>query len=254
MKSRMKLKTELWKIVPASILIMVLLSTMASSNADVQGIQQDNMVKFDVKNVGTDPMYVLNALIVFDSSGNTIYSSQKLSSAEVLKLEPGAIYTFEWNTENVPEGKYTAKIYQGDEIKSLIANPVSVELGRKPAKPVLYTDRKFYESGESVSVTFQNNGIATIYANVNNWEITNLDTGTVVYTLSRDCSYGYGGCADSFEPFGFMEYIEQTWDQKDTGGNQVASGSYMVTAEYSESSSGVPNDTISTKKFIIRTP
>jgi len=252
----MRLKSKLWKIVPLALLTIMLFSAMASANVDVQTYEQEDSVRFVITNVGEVPTYVLNALLELDKTGNTIKTSQELSSAELLRILPGKSYTFELNTDDLPEGEYTGKIYHGDDRRDLRAISKDFLKARKPGKPIFYTDKKLYKYGKKIDVTFQNMGFGTIYPNVNNWEITSLDTGNVVYTLSKDCPpYGYGGsCEDFFERLRFMDDIEQTWDQKDSSGNQVASGRYEVTAEYSlqDPSSGTPDiKTISTKTFFI---
>ncbi len=255
MKNRIRLNAKIWKIVPVALLTIMLFSTIAFAEVDVQINQQDDSVKLVVTNVGKSPTYILNALTLLNEKGNPIYTSQELSSAEVLKINPGISYAFEWDTEGAPEGRYIGKIYQGDNKGSLRAKSINFQIGKRPGKPILYTDKKIYKPGKKIDVTFKNMGLGTIYVNVNNWEIINLDTGKVVFTLSQDCTFGYRGCADSFEPLRFMKDIEQTWDQKDTKGNQVAPGSYIVTAEYSNtdpSSGRFDIKTVSTKKFFIR--
>ena len=188
-----------------------------------------------------------------------VYTSQEQSSAELLKIGPGVSYTFEWNIDDVPEGKYIQKIYQGDDKRNLKAISFDFLRGKRQDKPILYTGNKFYKYGENVDITFMNMGTYTIYVNVNNWEIKNLDTGKVVIRISQDCTfgygYGYGGCGDSFEPLRFLKTIERTWDQKDSNGKQVVPGKYDVTAEYSNkdpSSEKIRIEKISTKKFYIR--
>lgn len=255
MRNRIRLNVKILKIVPVALLTIILFSTIAFAKVDVQINQQDDSVIFVVKNVGKSPTYVLNALTVLDEEGNTIYTSQELSSNEVLRINPGVSYTFEWNADDVSEGTFTGKIYQGDEKRTLRATLTKFAIKPIPGRPRFYTDKKSYRYGENVDVRFRNMGPGTIYVNVNNWKITNLDTEKVVNTLSKDCTFGYGGCADSFEPLRFLKQIEQTWDQKDSSGNQVAPGSYMVTAEYSNNdpSFGRPDiKTLSTKKFFIR--
>ena len=157
--------------------------------------------------------------------------------------------------DNIPEGKYKNKIYQGDNKRNL--RPISLDFlrGKRQGKPILFTGKQFYKIGEDVDMTLMNMGTRIIYVNINNWEVKNLDTGNVVYRLSQDCSFGYGGCADSFEPLRFLKAIEKTWNQKDNKGNQVVPGKYEVTAEYSKkdpSSGKIKIETISTKKFYLR--
>lgn len=255
MKNRIRLNAKIWKIVPVAILTIMLFSTIAFAKLEVKIDQQDDNVKFIVKNVGNKPAYVLNALTILDEGGNAFYTSQDPSSAELLNINPGVSYTFELDSENVPEGNYAGKIFQGDGKRSLVATSIGFQIKKKSGKPVLYTDKKFYKYGKDVDITFRNMGLGTIYVNVNNWKITSLDTGKIVNILSQDCTFGYGGCADSFEPLRFMQKLEQTWDQKDSSGNQVVPGSYIVAAEYSVNnpSSGTPEiKTISSKKFSIR--
>lgn len=255
MGNRIRLNANIWKIVPVALLTIMLFSTIAFAKVDVQINQQDDSVRFVVKNVGESPAYILNALTVLNEKGNTIYTSQELSSNEVLRINPGISYTFEWNTGDVPEGTFTGKIYQGDDKRTLRAALTKFEIKPIPGRPRFYTDKISYRHGENVDVIFRNMGLGTIYVNVNNWKITNLDTGEVVNILSKDCTFGYGDCADSFEPLRFLKQIEQAWDQKDSSGNQVVPGSYMVTAEYSNNdpSFGSPDiKTISTRKFFIR--
>lgn len=255
MKNRIRLNKKIWKIVPATLLIIMLFSGMVSAKVEVQIYEQDDSVRFDVRNSGNSPAYILNALTVLDDKGRIIYSSQELSSAEVLRINPGKSFTFEWDSEVIPEGTYKVKIYQGENNKNLKALLFDFSREQRPGKPKLYTDKKSYKFGADVDITFGNLGFGTIYANVNNWEITNLNTHKVVKTLSQDCTYGYGGCADSFLLLRFKERIEQTWDQKDEFGNQVAPGSYMVTVEYSirdPSSGSTEIRTISSNRFFIK--
>jgi hypothetical protein len=254
MQNIIRTNAKIWKIVPVSLLTMMLFSTMAYAAVDIHTDQQDDSVRFITKNVGASPTYVLNALTILDAKGNTIYTSQDISSAEVLRINPGVSYTFEWDSGDVPDGTYRGVIYQGDIKRSLRTTSTNFVIKPRPGKPSLYTNKISYSYGESVDVTFNNAGLGTIYVNVNNWKITDLDTGKVVNTLSQNCSFGYGGCADSFDPLRFMRQVKQTWNQKDSRGNQVSPGSYIVTAEYSnkDPSSGKPNiKTISTKKFFL---
>jgi len=256
MKDRIGTIGKIWKIAPLALLTLMLFSTIAFAKVDVQISEPDDGVKFVVKNVGERPTYVLNSLAILDDKGNKLYTSQELSSAELLKIDPGKSFTFEWDRVDVPEGVYTGKIYEENNKRNLRAISVNFLKLANQGKPKLFTDKKIYKFGENVDVIFRNMGLGTVYVNVNNWEITNPDTGEVVTTLSKECTFGYGGCVDSFEPLRFMKSIEQTWDQKDSSGNQVAPGKYMVTAEYSNSdpSSGSEIKTISTKKFFIKSP
>ena len=257
MENKGRLNTKTWSLVPLALVLLtlVMFPAMASAKVDVHINQQDDSVRFEVKNIGDKPTYVLNSLSVSDEAGNTVYTSQEQSSAELLKIEPGVSYSFEWDSNHVPEGKYLQKIYQGDERRNLKPISFGFSLGKRHDNPILYTDKKFYKYGENVDIAFMNMGTQTIYVNVNNWEIRNQDTGEVVYSPSQDCSFGYGGCADSFEPLRFLKTIEKTWDQKDSNGNQVESGKYDVTAEYSNkdpSSGKIRIETITTKDFYIR--
>jgi len=257
MENKSKSNARTWTIVTieVALLIILLFPPMVSAKVDVSVDQLDDRMKFEVKNVGEQPTFVLNALTVLDEKGNVVYTSQDLSSAELLKIEPGISYSFEWNMDNIPEGKYKNKIYQGDNKRNL--RPISLDFlrGKRQGKPILFTGKQFYKIGEDVDMTLMNMGTRIIYVNINNWEVKNLDTGNVVYRLSQDCSFGYGGCADSFEPLRFLKAIEKTWNQKDNKGNQVVPGKYEVTAEYSKkdpSSGKIKIETISTKKFYIR--
>lgn len=255
MKNRPELNAKIWKIVTVAILSIMLFSTIAFAKVEVKIDQQDDNVKFIVKNVGNKPAYVLNALTILDEGGNIFYTSQDPSSAELLNINPGISYVFELDSENMPEGSYTGKIFQGDSKRSLAATSIDLRIKERPGKPVLYADKKFYKYGKDVDITFRNMGLGTIYVNVNNWKITSLETGKIVNSLSQDCTFGYGGCADSFEPLRFMQKVKQTWDQKDSSGNQVNPGSYIVTAEYSVNNpaSGTPEiKTISSNKFFIK--
>lgn len=241
--------------VTLALLIILLLPTMVSSKVDVSVDQQEENINFEIKNVGDKPTYVINAMTVMDENGTSVYTSQELSRAELLRIEPGISYSFDLNTEDLPEGTYTNRIYQGDDRRNL--KPISMEFqrGKRQQKPLMFTGKKFYKYGEEIDVTFMNMGTRILYVNVNNWEVRNLDTGNMVYELSQDCTFGYGGCADSFEPLRFLKAIEKTWKQKDGSGNQVAPGKYDVTAEYSNrdpTSGNIRIETIKTKKFYIR--
>jgi hypothetical protein len=237
------------------LVTLMLFSAMVSAKVDVQIDQQNDSVRLEVKNIGVNSTYLLNSMIVSDEGGNIIYTSQEQSSAELLKIDPGVTYTFEYNIDDVPPGKYIQKIYEGADRRNL--NVISFDFlrGKRQDKPILYTGKKFYKYGEDVDISFMNLGTYTIYVNVNNWEIRNRDTGKVVFRPSQDCTFGYSGCADSFEPLRFLKTIERTWDQKDSNGNQVVPGKYDVTAEYSDkdpSSGKIKIKTITTKKFYIR--
>jgi len=239
------------------LLILMSFSTTAYARVDTHIEESEDVMRLVVENTGDRPTYVLNSLIVSDSKGNIIYTSQEGSSAEVLRIYPGKKYIFEWNTEDVPEGNYKEKIYQGDNAKTLRSISIDCFIKPKPRKPIFYTKEMFYKYGEKVTITFKNNDLRTIFVNVNNWEIINLDNREVVKNLSSECSYGYGGCMDLFEPLRFMQTVTQTWNQKDNSGKQVAPGKYMITAEYSyrDPASGIQDiRTISTKKFFIRPP
>ncbi len=252
---RSNVKTWLLVTLALALLTLMLFPSMASAKVDVHTDQQNDSVRFEVKNTGDKPTYLLNSLLVSDEEGRNVYTSQEKSSAELLKIDPGISYAFEWDIDDVPEGKYVQKIYQGDDKKNLSAISFDFLRGKRQEKPILYTGKKFYKYGENIDIAFINMGTYTIYVNVNNWEIKNRDTGEVVFRPSQDCSFGYSGCADSFEPLKFLKTIERTWDQKDSDGNQVAPGKYDVTAEYSNkdpSSGKVKIEKITTKKFYIR--
>ncbi len=251
MKNRPGL-TKIYKIIPVALLIIMLFSTIAYGEVDIQTDQQEDSVMVVVKNVGEKPVYLLNALTILDGNGNTVYNSEDISSAQVLKIIQGVSYTFEWDTDDIPEGTYTGKIFEGDDTRTLRAISTNFVIKPRPARPRFYTNKISYSFGKKVDVTFRNTGKETIYTNVNNWKITNLDTGKVVDTLSQDCTFGYGGCADLFVPLRFMQKVKQTWDQKDSSGNQVVPGRYKVTTEYSNNPSGSDSKTISTKTFFIR--
>ncbi len=261
MKNKFRLNTKTWSLMPLAVglLILMLFPAMASANVDVHVDQQNDSVRLEVKNVGDKPAYVLNSLTVSDEKGKDVYTSQERSSAELLKIGPGIKYTFEWNIDDVPEGKYIQKIYQGEDSKNLKAISVEFLRGKRHDKPILYTGNKVYKYGENVDVTFMNMGTYSIFVNVNNWEIKNIGTEKVVNKISQDCTfgygYGYGGCGDSFEPLRFLKTIENSWDQKDVSGKQVVPGIYEVTAEYSNkdpSSQRIRIEEISTKKFYIK--
>lgn len=257
MEYKVRLNAKTWLLVPLALalLTLMLFPVMASAKLDVHMDQQNDSVRFEVKNAGDKPTYLLNSLTVSDEAGNIVYNSQEQSSAELLKIEPGVSYAFEWDIDDVPEGKYIQKIYQGDERRNLSAISFDFSRGKRQDKPILYTGKKFYKYGEDVDIAFMNMGTYIIYVNVNNWEIENQDTGEVVFRASQDCTFGYGSCADSFEPLRFLKTIEKTWDQKDSNGNQVVPGKYDLTAEYSKkdpSSGSIRIETITTKKFYIR--
>jgi hypothetical protein len=257
MKNKVRSNAKTWLLVPLALalLTLILLPAMAFAKVDVHTDQQNDSVRFEVKNTGDKSTFLLNSLTVSDEEGNSVYTSQEKSSADLLNLEPGVSYVFEWNINNVPEGKYIQKIYQGDDRRNLKAISFDFLRGKRHDKPMLYTDKKFYKYGENVDIAFMNMGIHTIYVNVNNWEIRNRDTGNVVFRLSQDCTFGYSDCGDSFEPLRFLKTIEKTWDEKDSNGNQVTPGKYDVTAEYSNkdpSSGKVGIETITTNKFYVR--
>lgn len=261
MKNKIKLSAKIGEIVSMMLLLILLtlmmFSTTAYAKVDVHIEQNEDVVQFIVENTGHTPAYVLNSLTVSDKNGHVIYTSQERSSAEVLRIYPGKKYIFEWDTADVPEGNYKGKIYQGDNVKKLKSISIDCIVKPKPKEPIFFTDERFYKYGENVSVIFKNNNLRTVYVNVNNWRITNLDTRMVVRNLSIECSFGYGGCFDLFEPLKFRENVTQTWDQKDNSGRQVAFGKYMVTAEYSyrDPASGMQDiKNISTKTFFIRPP
>ena len=247
-------RTKPWKIasVALALLTLTLFSTMASAKMDVNTDQLDENLTLVVNNSGDSPAYMLNAFTVLNENGEEVYSSQEPSEAELLRINPNISYTFEKDTEDLPEGNYTGKIYQGDDEKNLKEEKIDFHIKPRSGKLILNTDKKSYKSGKRIYVNFINRGFRNIYANVNNWKITDLDTGAVVYTLSQDCTFGYGDCANSFEPFSFREHIEQAWNQKDVSGHQVAPGRYMVTAEYSDNPSGSESKTISTNTFFIK--
>jgi flagellar hook assembly protein FlgD len=240
----------------------MIFSVMASAEVDFHAEPQDDSVKFVIKNIGHEPVYVLDSLAVLDENGTEVYTSQDRSSADLLRIDPGISYALEWNTANVPEGNYTPKIYHGDNKRNLKAISIDFFRGKRNSKPILYTDEKFYKYGEKVDITFMNMGTNKIYVNINNWEIKNLDTGKVVSRVSQDCSFGYGygygygsECPDYFEPLRFLKTVQNIWNQTDIKGNQVVPGKYDVTAEYSKndpSSKKMRLETISTQKFYIR--
>jgi flagellar hook assembly protein FlgD len=257
MKHEVRSNEKTWILVPLALalLTLMLFPAVASAKVDVQMDQLNDSVRLVVKNTGDKSTFLLNSLTVSDDSGKNVYTSQEKSSADLLNLEPGVSYAFEWDIDDVPEGNYTQKIYQGDDKRNLNAISFDFLRGKRQDKPILYTGKKFYKYGENIDIAFINMGTYTIYVNVNNWEIKNRDTGKVVFRPSQDCSFGYGGCADSFEPLRFLKTIERTWDQKDSNGNQVVPGKYDVTAEYSNkdpSSGKVKIEKITTKKFYIR--
>lgn len=232
----------------------MLFPAMASANVDVHVDQQNDSVRLEVKNVGDKPVYVLNSLTVSDEKGKEVYTSQERSSAELLKIGPGIKYTFEWNIDDVPEGKYIQKIYQGEDRKNLKGISFEFMRGKRQEKAILYTGNKVYKYGENVDVTFMNMGTYSIFVNINNWEIKNIGTEEVVNKISQDCTFGYT-CGNSFEPLKFLKTIENSWDQKDISGKQVVPGIYEVTAEYSNkdpSSQRIGIEKISTKKFYIK--
>ncbi|MCX9081533.1 MAG: hypothetical protein OIN83_04990 [Candidatus Methanoperedens sp.] len=254
MKNEVRSNAKTWILVLLALALM-LFPAMTSAKVDVSMDQQDDSVRFEVKNIGDKPTYILNSLTVSDEKGKSVYTSQEKSSAELLKIDPGVSYAFKYDIDGVPEGNYTQKIYQGDDKRNLRAISFDFLRGKRQNKPILYTGSKFYKYGEEIDIAFTNMGTYTIYVNVNNWKIRNRDTGKVVFRPSQDCTYGYSGCADSFEPLKFLKTIERTWDQKDSKGNQVVPGKYDVTAEYSNkdpSSGKVRIETITTKKFYIR--
>ncbi len=245
-----------WTIVPAiAILLIMAFPAVASAKMAVSIGQNEDTVKFTVKNVGDKPEYVLNALTILDENGNPVYTSQDLSSADLLKVSPGVSYEFDVNTNDMPEGKYSGKIYSGDNARKLTATSMDFMHGPMHRNLIFFTDKKFYSLGERVTVSLMNLGMRGVFANVNNWQIKSQDTGSAVSEISQDCSFGYGGCADSFEQLGFLKSIQNTWNQKDFNGNQVGAGQYVATAEYSmnDPSSGRTRiETISTDKFFIR--
>jgi hypothetical protein len=248
-------KTRLFVPLALALLTLMLFSAMASAKVDFYAQEQNDSVKFVVKNVGNESEYVLNSLIVSNDTGIEIYASEQTSSAGLLDISSGNSYTFELYTGDIPEGNYKAKIYRGDNKKNLKAISIDFVRGKRHNKPILYTDKKFYTYGENVDIAFMNMGTYTIYVNINNWEIKNLDTGKVVYRASQDCTFGYDNCSDSFEPLRFLKTVENSWDQTDIKGNQVVPGKYDVTAKYSKndpSSTKMRIETISTQKFYIR--
>jgi hypothetical protein len=255
-------KKRSFVLISLALLTLMLFSAMASAKVDFHAVQIDDIVKLDVKNVGHETAFVLNSLKVSDDTGKEIYSSQNPSSAELVAIPPGNSFEFEWYIQDLPEGNYRPKIYQGDNKRELKAISINFFRGKRNNKPILYTDEKFYDYGEKVDITFMNMGTNKIYVNINNWEIKNLDTGKVVSRVSQDCSFGYGygygygsECPDYFEPLRFLKTVQNIWNQTDIKGNQVVPGKYDVTAEYSKndpSSKKMRLETISTQKFYIR--
>lgn len=256
MKNSNKNILKVSKLVSTSLILLTILlfPVMASAKMDITIDKYEDSLKFVVKNIGMDPTYLLNSLTILNDKGKPIYTSHDPSSAEILKISRDKSYTFEWNTENIPDGKYKAKIYQGDNWKKLTAISIEFRIEHKSGQLVLYTDKTFYKYGESIDITLKNLDKDSVYVNVNNWKITYLKSKKVVRFLSHDCTFGYGDCADIFEKLTHDKYIEQTWDQKDSTGKQVKSGSYAVTAEYSNKEHPSKKDikTISTKTFYIR--
>lgn len=246
---------KIGKLVSTALILfsIMLLPVIASAKMDINIDKNEDSLKFAVKNIGKESTYLLNSLTIINDKGKTIYTSHDRSSAEILRISRDKSYIFEWNTENIPDGKYKAKIYQGDNKRKLEAISIEFQIKHSSGKLIFYTDETFYKYGHGVDITLKNSGKNSIYVNVNNWKIIDLKSKKVVRILSHECSIGYGGCADLFEEF-HDEYLEQTWDQKDSKGKQVKPGSYAVTAEYStkEHPSGKDIKTISTKTFYIR--
>lgn len=251
-----KNRLKVWRSVTTLLILLTILlfPVMASAKVDIKIDKYEDSLKFVVKNIGRESTYVLNSLTIINDKGKSIYISHDPSSAEILRISQGKSYTFGWNIENIPNGKYKAKIYQGDNWKKLTAISIEFRIEHKNGKLVFYTDKTFYKYRDSIDITLKNLDKNSIYVNVNNWKITDLKSKKVVRFLSHDCTFGYGDCADIFEKLTHDKYIEQTWDQKDSTGKQVKSGSYAVTAEYSNKEHPSKKDikTISTKTFYIR--
>lgn len=258
MKNKLLFNAKTWSLVPLglTLLILMLFSTMASAEVEVHTKQQDDSVNLEIENVGNETAYILNSLTILDQTGNIVYVSQDPVSAELISISPGINYTLEWDTNGVLEGNYTSKIYHGDNKRNLKAISSDFFRGKRNQKPIFYTDKKFYKYGEEVVITFMNMGTNTIYVNINNWEIKNLDTGIVVSCVGKDNIFGYGPCGGySFEPLRFLKTIDNFWNQENIKGNQVVPGKYDVTAQYSRNdpaSGKIIIETISTKKFYIR--
>lgn len=247
------LKSNIWKI----LLIAILLTSVVSAKADVTVSLGEDFVKFTVKNTGSSPIYILNVLTVLDSKGKVVYTSGDISTADVLKLNPGISYTFIWDTLGATIDIYSGKLYIGNDKKYLISTYAnSFNIPEKSDDVHFYTDKSSYKYGESVDITLSNDGSSVVYVpNIYNtkWEIVDKSGKTIVHIPPGYCEgYGYGECKPDYYELKHNEKLEQIWNQKDDSGEQVKPGTYNARAVYSFDSSDLDKIKISTKPFVIK--
>lgn len=194
------------RLIVAIGIVLILLSGIAIAKEDpIKFTVGDEGTKFTVKNVGTDPIYVLGSLYVVDSKKNIVVKTvQDFPDNTVLKIYPGKSYSWELNDE-LDEGSYKGKIYWGKDKSSLTATyteefTVGDKSGERIVLPTVtipkptytwpkptvttpgptvttpgptgrvqvkfYTDKRMYSIGEDVELTMKNIGTVTVYVHV----------------------------------------------------------------------------------------
>ncbi len=109
------------KLVWTAGIILLMLSSIAIAQEDKPTVFiVDNEGKFTVKNVGEDPIYVLDKVSVVDDEKNTVNTIQDFPDTTVLKIYPGKSYSWESN-EEISEGDYKGKVYVGEDKNTLTA-------------------------------------------------------------------------------------------------------------------------------------
>lgn len=197
------------RLIGAIGIVLILLSgiVIAKEDTPITFTVGDEGTKFTVKNVGTDPIYVLGTLSVIDSKKNVVVRTvQDFPDNTVLKIYPGKSYSWELNDE-LDVGSYKGKIYWGKDKSTLtatyteeftvgdkngerivfptitvprptytwprptIATPAPTATTPGPTGRVqvtFYTDKRLYNIGEGVELTMRNIGTATVYVHVPN--------------------------------------------------------------------------------------
>lgn len=197
------------RLIGAIGIVLILLSgiAIAKEYSPIIFTVGDEGTKFTVKNVGTDPIYVLGTLSVIDSKKNVVVRTvQDFPDNTVLKIYPGKSYSWELNDE-LGEGTYKGKIYWGKDKSTLTATyteefTVGDKSNEKIVLPTItipkptntwprptvttpsptattpgpteivqvkfYSDKRLYNTGENVVLTMKNTGTVTVYTHVPN--------------------------------------------------------------------------------------
>lgn len=273
----MKIKNMLILAIISIVLSLSIAHAQAEKIAftiDDKIYDQDDGVIITAKNIGTEPIYILDSVVI-NGLDNNLTVEIKNSSA-ILRLYPGKSYTWQWVSadENI-SGIFKTKIYWTADIgnKTLIAMSTGYIKKERSTAPKIHTNKRIYKYGNRVKLTIKNHGDKPVYI-PENWSLINAVTReainiSVTKRLVKDDEKKKVVDSDdtktsdvrdksnrvetaTYYRLNGDESLSIIWNQKDEKGKHVEPGKYIISAAYSFDQKNMSK--LNTREFTILAP